>query len=60
MPWYAQNNEGKTQAINKSFTTPIPMQQCYERGNKGFQANNFRKGSCENCGGLGHNKKCII
>ncbi len=46
VPWYAQNNEGKTQAVNKSLTAPVPMQQWYERGKQGFQANNFRKGSC--------------
>lgn len=33
------------------------LEEWYERGKKGFQATTFRKGACENCGAMGHNRK---
>ncbi len=56
IPWYA-SKEGKTSNSTEIKSEKTQSQDWYDRGSKGFQANTFRKGACQNCGAMGHNRK---
>lgn len=56
-PWYAKSEEPdnlKHQRKQKeSLQSNINL--CYDRGAKTFQADQYRKGACENCEAMSHN-----
>ena len=56
IPWYA-SKEGKAPNATEVKSDKAQLHDWYDRGSKGFQASTFRKGACENCGAMGHNRK---
>ena len=58
LPWYAQDSKGGGELIKIPTLEPKGfIEDWYNRSDKGYQATSFRKGSCENCGAMGHERK---
>ncbi|KAF2366637.1 Pre-mRNA splicing Prp18-interacting factor [Trinorchestia longiramus] len=59
-PWY-YNSQGPTLKHQRQQDEYIQvfthLNEHYTRGLKGSKSNKYRKGACENCGAMGHNKK---
>ncbi|XP_021770183.1 pre-mRNA-splicing factor SLU7-like [Chenopodium quinoa] len=59
-PWYLNSNKPSLKHQRKWKSDPNYTKSWYNRGEKGFQANKFRKGSCANCGAMTHDAKSCM
>ncbi|KAL2934747.1 Pre-mRNA-splicing factor SLU7-A [Bienertia sinuspersici] len=59
-PWYLNSNKPSLKHQRKWKSDPNYTKSWYNRGQKGFQADKFRKGSCANCGAMTHDAKSCM
>ncbi|XP_021854980.1 pre-mRNA-splicing factor SLU7-A [Spinacia oleracea] len=59
-PWYLNSNKPSLKHQRKWKSDPNYTKSWYNRGEKGFQADKFRKGSCANCGAMTHDAKSCM
>ena len=60
VPWYVDNKESAETLNHQKFLgepKKTDINEWYDRGKRGQQATSYRKGACENCGAMGHNRK---
>ncbi|XP_010675980.1 pre-mRNA-splicing factor SLU7-like [Beta vulgaris subsp. vulgaris] len=59
-PWYIGSNKPSLKHQRKRNSDMNYTTSWYNRGEKGFQAEKYRKGSCANCGAITHDVKSCI
>lgn len=58
VPWYAKDSHGGGELLKIPVMEPKGfIEETHNRSEKGFQSTSYRKGACENCGGMGHSRK---
>ncbi|KAJ8440810.1 hypothetical protein Cgig2_000698 [Carnegiea gigantea] len=59
-PWYLNSNKPSLKHQRKWKSDPNYTKSWYNRGERGFQAEKYRKGSCANCGAMTHDAKSCM
>lgn len=59
-PWYLNSDKPSLKHQRKWKSDPNYTKSWYNRGEKGFQADKYRKGSCTNCGAMTHDAKSCM
>ncbi|KAH7838978.1 hypothetical protein Vadar_033345 [Vaccinium darrowii] len=59
-PWYLNAERPSLKHQRKWKSDPNYTKSWYDRGARIYQADNYRKGACENCGAMTHDAKLCI